>query len=180
MGNKKATWRPIKGFDGYYMVSQCGKIKSVRRTILRHHKNGKITSVRLPGKRVAAVEANGGYWAVSLHKNNSYKRVRVHIAVAGAFIGDCPPGSEVNHIDFNRKNNSVENLEYATRLANVRHSISHGRFGGRKRRPVIRSDGAYFESMGSAARSIGARLGNLYQVLNGKRKSVKGFSFEFA
>lgn len=61
-----------------------------------------------------------------MHDDGRRKAFRVHRLVAKAFIGPCPDGHEVNHIDGDRTNNHVENLEYVTRAENMRHAVRTG------------------------------------------------------
>jgi hypothetical protein len=84
------NWKPIKGFDGYE-VSDMGRVKNI---------NGRIKSPNNNGR---------DYLTVSLrHKKRRY----IHRLVADAFIGKCPDAHDVDHIDHNRKNNNLYNLQY--------------------------------------------------------------------
>jgi len=70
-----------------------------------------------------------GYAAVNLcgGKGTRPKLRLVHRLVAAAYIGECKPGFEVNHINAVRTDNRLENLEYVTRAGNMQHCIKLGR-----------------------------------------------------
>jgi hypothetical protein len=117
-------WRCVVEWEGEYEVSSIGRVRHVhkRQRPLRFGKS------------------NSGYFGVTL----SRQRVHVHQLVARAFIGECPKGHQVNHIDGDKLNNLASNLEYLTPQENVRHywrrikassevfNMSHG--AGRKPR----------------------------------------------
>ncbi len=106
-------WKPV--LDGYYEVSSTGE--------LRRAKPGTSTRV---GRPVRPILLPNGYvqWSPCVHGKND--RVYAHRLVALAFIGACPEGKEVNHIDGNKANNSAVNLEYVTRSENMFHAHSTG------------------------------------------------------
>jgi hypothetical protein len=99
-------WRIIAGFDNY-TISNLGRV--------RNDRTGRILRASLGGD---------GYLAVSLY-NNGHHTKKIHKLVATAFIGDSN-GLDVNHIDRNRQNNHVSNLEYCTRSANNRNRTAYG------------------------------------------------------
>lgn len=108
-------WRDVKGYAGHYLVSDLGRVKTIKSH--RPNQSGSIL-------RVSPMK--GGYLKVNLCKN-SIKRTRaVHKLVAEAFLGPCPKRHEVNHIDTNKNNNRASNLEYLTRKAHVKHSRDNG------------------------------------------------------
>lgn len=129
-------WKSIKGFEGYYEVSNLGRIRSLDRTVI-HSKNGTFL---YKGKDISLNKISSGYSQVSLTKENKVNRFMVHRLVAENFLEvpndtniKCIEGEdiseylsgnrriEVNHIDENKSNNSVENLEWCTRLYNLKY-----------------------------------------------------------
>lgn len=115
------VWKSVVGYEGYYEVSDRGDVRSVDRTIIRNDGVLQVRTGRLKSQR----EDDYGYLVVKLSKDGVDRLVRVHRLVAEAFIGICHGyGHEVNHIDFNRKNNYADNLEWVTHLENVRHTIN--------------------------------------------------------
>lgn len=125
---KQEVWKNIKGFDGIYQISNQGRVKSVERVEIMK------TGVKRKRKETIrkATETEKGYLIVNLGGRNSGGNYRVHRLVAEAFISNKKELPEVNHIDLNKKNNSVENLEWVSRVENVRHAIGHGKKGGGK------------------------------------------------
>lgn len=105
-------WRMIEGFPGYW-VSNVGRVKSLKR---------RYSKILSPG-------SDKGYLFVNLHSDGIQNVIKIHSLVAVAFLGKCPDGYEVNHIDLNRSNNRVSNLEYTTPAGNIQHAARNGVMG---------------------------------------------------
>lgn len=105
-------WRPVRGYEGRYEVSDEGQVRSlVTDRVLR------------PGL------TSRGYPSVNLYDGSSPKQPRsytVHTLVCAAFIGPRISGLTVNHIDGDKTNNAVSNLELVTMSENIRHAIETG------------------------------------------------------
>lgn len=119
-------WKDIEGYEGYYQVSNCGRVKSVFRIIIR--RNGTPFSVNeiilKPSK------SQDGYLCVSMRKNFKAKGTSIHRLVAQAFISNPLKLPEINHKDENKENNKMDNLEWCTRSYNT----SYGTFQERRKR----------------------------------------------
>jgi len=113
---EKEEWRDVKGYEGYYSVSNIGR---VRRELTRT--NGKAGRILRPDINRA------GYKQLFLYREGVRRRLKVYRLVAEAFIGPCPQGFQVNHIDGTPANNRVENLEYVTPSGNMQHALKMGR-----------------------------------------------------
>ena len=111
---KEELWKDIEGYEGLYQISNYGRIKSLK------FKNNVCER-----KRVLIMKPNlrNGYFVINLRKNTKRKNFQVHRLVAQAFIKNPFNYPIVNHIDFNRQNNIVDNLEWCTQKQNVNHSI---------------------------------------------------------
>lgn len=107
----REVWRWVVGYEGLYMVSNMGNVMTVPK---RTHSNGFLLTPTI---------GTNGYQTVHLRKDGASKRPSVHRLVAVAFIPNPDNLPEVNHIDGEKTNNSVDNLEWCTRSKNVRHSI---------------------------------------------------------
>lgn len=108
-------WKPVIGYESIYSISNLGRIRRDQKTI--------GSSI---GKILKNVSAADDYIIVCLHKNKSQKNHYVHVLVAEAFIGPKPEGMQCNHIDGNKSNPNLKNLEYVTRQQNSIHARDNG------------------------------------------------------
>src|ERR1700739_2066652 len=86
------NWRPVIGYEGFYEVSDQGRIKSVARVIIRS--DGRPKSIH---EHILKQVMHGKYYAVSLWRSGIGRSIDVHRVVAVAFIGPCPDGEWVCH-----------------------------------------------------------------------------------
>jgi hypothetical protein len=115
--NELETWAPIPSYPGYE-ASNFGQIRSWCWTINRRHRE----MAEFPKRKTVRINENG-YCIVGIGHRISR---RVHVLVAEAFIGAKPYKMDVNHIDGNKQNNRVDNLEYLSRSDNHRHAFKLG------------------------------------------------------
>ena len=106
MSNEK--WRDIPGYEGYYQVSDLGRVRSLDR-VIPHRGNGKQFC---KGTVLRLMETSKGYRWVGLGRRNTVSISCVHTLVALAFIGPRPAGHHVHHVDGDRADNRIENLSY--------------------------------------------------------------------
>lgn len=152
---KREEWRPVVGFEGIYEVSEAGTIRRVAVT-------WRGTTV---GKVLKWYVAKNGYAQVSLMKDAARRVLYVHAIVAAAFIGECPDGFEVNHIDTNRSNNHRLNLEYVTHLGNCQHMVALGRSTfGEKNPQAVLTEQQVLEIRSLGHRMSQSALGRRYGV----------------
>ena len=116
---KKEIWRPVKDFNGWYEVSNLGRVMRVR--------PGKATHC---GLILKPSTSNRGRLRVTLTKNGQSKTMEVAMIVASSFLPPRPNGLQINHIDYNCKNNESTNLEFVTPSENILHAYKHGFVGG--------------------------------------------------
>lgn len=114
----KEIWKDITGYEGFYQVSNYGKIKSLDR--ISHQGNF------LKGTVGYTYKATNGYIKVTLTKCGKSKHFLAHRIVAESFLDKTDGKTHVNHIDGNKTNNYFLNLEWCTPLENIRHSIDTG------------------------------------------------------
>jgi hypothetical protein len=114
-------WKAIEGYEGYYQISNLGKVKSLSR---KREGNGKKGIIK---ERILKTTTNSdGYHCVKLYKNGIKTTYRVHRIVAETFINGIKGKDFVNHRDGNKSNNKVENLEWCTFSENIRHAYDTG------------------------------------------------------
>jgi len=121
----KEIWKDIKGFKGYYQVSNLGRVRSLERKITRSrggepHEMGISSRVLKPGWV-------GGYPRVVLSRIRKRETKCIHRMVAEYFIkGRTKTRNHVNHIDGNKSNNSSDNLEWCSQKENNNHAQING------------------------------------------------------
>ena len=158
-------WHDIDGYEGLYQISNKGRVKSLYKgseRILKPRDNGR------------------GYLRVQLTKENTSKHIRVHRLVARAFIPNPYNLPEINHIDENKKNNSVENLEWCDR----RYNVNYGTRNERVSRKILQySKSGEFIREWQGAREVERVLGidnsHINACCRGKLKSAYGFIWKY-
>ena len=113
-------WKAVEGYPGYY-ISNHGRFRTIDRI------TGGKRKMIIKGKMMKLTVDSLGYCIISLYKNGKSKKVRIHQLVAMAFIENPENKPEVNHIDCNRTNNIISNLEWVTRKENLVHAANLGR-----------------------------------------------------
>jgi hypothetical protein len=113
-------WRPVVGFEGYYEVSDLGRVRSISRFVTAGY------GLKYCDGRVLKPSNSRGYLKLMLTAGPKRRSVTVHKVVADAFIGPLPEGFHVNHKDANKQNNSASNLEHVTPDGNIQHAVSLG------------------------------------------------------
>lgn len=118
------VWLPVLGYEGYYEVSNLGRVKSLERAGWHDGRWGRVL-MRFPARVMRIGVSPGGYRYIKLKSPGEKSRHHlVHRLVMAAHVGAPPPWlPQVNHIDGVKANNHVANLEYCTSLHNLRHCI---------------------------------------------------------
>lgn len=185
-------WKDIEGFEGYYQISNKGNVRSVNRFDGVHDRQGSQIRQNLK---------HNGYLQVGLRKHGKRKWFGVHRLVAIHFIENPDNKPQVNHIDGNKLNNTVENLEWVTGRENQRHAIKmglrdnmpkgenhsfYGKFGAdsKSAKPVIRRDPKTGEiklyKAKILAKDDGFDVTSISKCCHGKMKHHKGYEWYFA
>lgn len=118
----KKEWKEVKGYEGKYIISNYGEIISLPRY---KENRGKFQYVE-PKEICRYVNKKNGYVYVQLWNNATYKNIRLHKLVAENFIENKEGKEQINHIDGNKKNNKVNNLEWCTCKENIQHVYKIG------------------------------------------------------
>ena len=161
-------WRKIPGYENYE-VSNTGRV-------VNNNFNRKGIRKEMTYKK------SRGYPAVSLFRNGKGKDITVHRLVAQAFIPNPDNLREVNHIDGNKVNNNVDNLEWCTREENMEHAKRNGLSYQRNRSIVaIFPDGTKIEykSTVEASEKLGISKPTILRNLKGIFKNSKGLVFKY-
>jgi NUMOD4 motif len=114
------TWKDIKGYEGYYQVSNYGRIKSLTR-----YENGKGGSLWLKKGRIMKQKIHKGYPMVNLTRDKQCRTFNVYQLVAFAFVPNPENKPCINHIDCNKLNSNALNLEWVTYSENNMHAKEH-------------------------------------------------------
>ena len=175
----KEEYRDITGFPNY-QVSNMGNIRNIKR-----------------GKQKKPGHTTTGYLKVDLYKNSKRSTRKIHRLVADAFIPKDPTKTDINHIDGNKKNNKVTNLERCTKSENMQHAFKHnlvhlkGRKssygmlgkknpnGGAQKRIRVIETGKEYKSIVACARDLKLRDKSITDCLKGRQKSHRGYHFEY-
>lgn len=147
-------WIPLERFNGFYSVSNLGRIKSHKRIITK----GRIIEEMI----LKPILSSNGYYYVNITypKRRQYS---IHRLVCEAFYGES--SLIVNHKDFDRSNNMLDNLEYCTQKENIEHSI----IGGRNGQILLDSvSGIFYTTYQDAANAIGMTVDRLHKMMSGK------------
>mgnify|MGYP003653408726 CR=1 FL=1 len=172
------VWKEIKDYEGYYEISNLGRVNSLSRKVSY---NNKITRERLFRKTnefILKKQHTRGYAFVSLCKDGTCKQMRVCRLVAINFISNPENKSDVNHIDGVKTNDNLINLEWNTRSENMKHAVENNlvkiRKGGdnkNSKKVICLLTGKVFDSILYASEYINMSQCQLSRILRGKYKN---------
>jgi hypothetical protein len=163
-------WLSVVDYEGLYEVSNYGRVKCLSNSATRKEKILKPQIQR------------DGYNRVTLSKKGQKKRVPIHRLVAIAFIPNPLQKEQVNHLDADKLNNKLTNLQWATRKENIAHAIALGLMK-KNNKAVIAThldtgEQHQFESQSEASRKHCVSMNNIYNVLQGKTSHINRWKFE--
>ncbi len=174
-------WRPVKGYEGLYEVSDLGRVRS-----LNWCGSGTM-------KVLVLGSHSAGYKQIYLHKDGNKKPHSVHRLVAESFLPNPKNLPQVNHKDLNKTNNCVENLEWCTASQNAIHYrrnsiIAVGTRSSKKRntcRPITQFDAdgniiGNWENCLTIKHSCGYNQTSIFECCEGKRKTAYGYIWRYA
>ena len=165
-------WKDIPNYEGIYQASNYGRIKRI--------KNGYIQN--------NYIDKRDGYCHTTLSYKGKNKVYQTHRIIAMTFIDNPDNKPVVNHIDGNKTNNNVNNLEWCTHQENVIHArdvlkidfsngidITHEK----SKKKVIRSDGKIYNSIDEAKKDINNKNAHICEVCKGKLKTACGYGWKY-
>ena len=177
-------WRDVKGYEGRYEVSSFGNIKSLI-------SGGKIMKPNFVGR---------GYATVELFNGHKGQRILIHRIVAKAFIPNPNNHPIINHIDENKTNNCMDNLEWCTYSHNSRHGTMQQRrmagtdYGTALRKEIAIKNGKMackpivqigknfiteWDSAKQASSTLKINASHIAETCKGKRSSAGGFDWKY-
>ena len=159
MDNFYEEWRDIPEYEGLYQASNLGRVRSLPRTTT----SGRIIK--------PYNNPHNGYVYVTLSKNNRRIGKRLHRLVIGAFNGESE--LQVNHIDGDKRNNKLDNLEYCTQSENMKHAYKLG-LEKKKGIPVICLDDKQVYETASSVFKDRNRADKILRVCRGELSHYKG------
>lgn len=175
------NWKTIEGFDGYYEVSDQGRIRSLDRTILRHYKRyDKWVTWR--GRIMALHLRRDGYPIVDLYKGHKRYEYAVHRLVAMAFVPNPNNRPEVDHINTIRTDARACNLRWVNRSENNLNPVTSKRMSDAKKgkgcKPVSQYDKlgnliAEYPSIRAASKATGFNVMTISYNVKGKHTNSK-------
>lgn len=183
------TWKPIKGFEGLYEVSDQGRIKSLDRIIIDENGGRKRL---FKGKILKPHNRPDNYQEVHLVGNGNNNFYSIHRLVAEAFIPNPDNKPEVDHLNTDRKDCRVENLRWCTRKENMKNKHTLTRMldskKGKSCSPIIQYSTydnqpiAWWNSIADCSRFTGITPTRIRSTIIGHTKTVcnKEFYFKYA
>lgn len=174
-------WVPIIGWEGYYEISNMGRVKSIARET---HQCPRPTESRI----IKIAVSNKGYCRAPLNKDAKSVPKSVHRLVAIAFISNPENKSTVNHKRGNKFDNRASELEWATSKEQIIHSIDVlGKDGRRKKihqlnKNTLEIINTYAHSGMAAKALLGRSSESCSQILRAARKGINiyGYKWQFA
>lgn len=154
-------WLTIKDFPDYE-ASNLGRI--------RNAKTGRIMRTNVN---------SSGYETVCLRKNKTQYTKRVHRLIADTFFDGNHDCLDINHIDGDKLNNHISNLEVCTRSENIRHAFEHGlKTPSRQIKVRVIETGKIYNSIRDCGRDLRCNQSDICKCLKGVHDHVQGYHFE--
>lgn len=191
---QEEIWKDIEGYEGRYQVSNLGRVKSLYK-ITQSLLKGRIVTQEYQERILKPIKTRGSasnvYVRVHLGTGSGKRVLRsIHRLVAKAFIQNPNNYPQVNHINGDKQDNRVENLEWCTAKQNTHHALKNGlktTCGHSPGRPIKITNAKtkeefFFSSVNEASRFIGCDIDfTLHHKVGkrGKRYTIKGYYADY-
>ncbi len=173
LDSDKEIWKAIKGYEGYYEISNYGRVKSLQ----NRQYNFKTQQVEIikREKILKSSKVKRGYYAISLVKNGESKSFYIHRLIAIAFIKNEFNKPVINHIDENKENNNIDNLEWCTQKENIQ------KYGNIKIKQYDKKGNLIkiWNGLNETARKLNLQASKICLCCQGKRKSTGGYVWRY-
>ena len=191
-------WKDIKDYEGLYQISNFGRVKSLKRKV--KNKNG----YRIVEEKILKNLINDmGYYTVNLRKDNQNNIKLIHRLIAENYISNKNNYPIINHIDGNKLNNNIDNLEWCTYSHNIKEAFKlglnkytykenfkHDYWKNKKGKEHSKSksinqydvEGNFikeWESLTQASRELNINLIYISNVCRGKQRVAGGYKWKF-
>lgn len=181
----KEIWKDIFEYEGLYQISNLGNVKRLESKWVcsRGH------TITRKEHLIKGTFDKDKYLMVHLSNKNKNKRISVHRLVAQAFIPNPNNLPQINHINGNKTDNRIENLEWCNSKENINHAIkklniNYGRYKEKmweaNKKKIIRSDGKIYNQVKDIFKDINTTNKNaIFDVLKKRRKEYKGYEYKY-
>lgn len=181
---KEEIWKPIKGYEGLYEVSNMGRVRSLDKVCRHDYKYQKNVIVPVDGKYLKAHVLKSGYLHIVLQKDRKRKDYAIHRLVAFHFCDGYEEGLVVNHKNENKADNRADNLEWCTEAYNRNYGTHYERCAksNQKRVAQYSSDGiliAEYESGKEASGKTGFSRACISDWCRGAHPCKAGYIWKF-
>jgi len=173
MISKSEIWKAHPEYAGIE-VSTLGRVRTLDRVV-----SSEKGTRSLKGRVLKQQLKHNGYLQVGFYVNRKYVNKRVHRLVAQTFIPNPDGSPQVNHLDCDRANNNVSNLEWCDNSYNVQYREKFGKAQGSPLFAINLAtlEVSQFRSQHEAGRALGIGVVNINNVIKGKTKQASGFWF---
>ena len=155
--------KDVKGYEGLYAVTSCGKVWSYRNECFLKPRANK-----------------NGYLYVNLYKDGKVKKHLIHRLVTEAYIPNNENLPEINHKDENKTNNCLQNLEWCNHKYNQNYGTINERISNSKKIPILQYDlDGKFVREWSSATDVKKDSTNIISCLKGRTKSAYGYFWKY-
>lgn len=172
-------WKPIKGFESHYEISNYGNVRTFDRTKLSSHGSRS----KLKAQFLKPVLQKTGYCTVCLSDGSAVKIKSIHRLVAIHFIDNPLNKPCVNHINSIRTDNRDINLEWVSYKENTEHAFNNNRMTNAQQKfigiNIKTGDVVSFNNIEEAAKSVEGNRANIHKCLTGKNNRVIAYGYKW-